>query len=200
MAELSQDRPIFHSEADFQHALAWLIQNKFKRAKIRLEYPIATDSGRIYVDIWVTVDEQQYAIELKYKTSHLKTTVDNEEFHLRNQSAQDVGRYDFLKDVQRLESIFYQRQVIGIAIFLTNYHGYWNAGVRNTIDVDFHLHEKRLLTGNLAWSDRASKGTKKGREDQIIIKNIYPLLWNHYSTVGATDFNYLLLEIPESNG
>ena len=29
----------------------------------------------------------------------------NEEIFLKNQGAQDIGRYDFLADIQRLESI-----------------------------------------------------------------------------------------------
>ena len=39
MNELSKLRPIFHSEADFQHALAWEVHRCFPEAAIRLELP-----------------------------------------------------------------------------------------------------------------------------------------------------------------
>jgi len=39
MTELSNQRPVFHSEGDFQFSLARLIQQKHPNAKIRLEYP-----------------------------------------------------------------------------------------------------------------------------------------------------------------
>jgi hypothetical protein len=31
-------RPLFHSEADFQHALAWRLQEQHRQISIRLEY------------------------------------------------------------------------------------------------------------------------------------------------------------------
>ena len=39
--ECLNERKIFHSEADFQHSLAWKIHEKFgKKFKIRLEFVI----------------------------------------------------------------------------------------------------------------------------------------------------------------
>ena len=38
LRSLSCQRPIFHSEADFQHALAWLIHLQHPDAIVRLEY------------------------------------------------------------------------------------------------------------------------------------------------------------------
>lgn len=37
MARLAARRPIFHSEADFQHAFAWQVQIDHPDARIRLE-------------------------------------------------------------------------------------------------------------------------------------------------------------------
>ena len=37
MVELSKERRLFHSEADFQHALAYLIHQKYPNTQIRLE-------------------------------------------------------------------------------------------------------------------------------------------------------------------
>jgi hypothetical protein len=38
MANLAAPRPLFHSAADFQHALAWRLQQQHPRISIRLEY------------------------------------------------------------------------------------------------------------------------------------------------------------------
>src|SRR5690348_188236 len=94
MAELSSTRPLFHSEADFQHAFAWHFHELFPTANVRLEYPVFTDKW-IYLDLWLDAPDMQLAIELKYKTLTLEIAHNNERFQLKNHSAQDIGRYDF---------------------------------------------------------------------------------------------------------
>src|SRR6266567_4623533 len=64
---LAAERPIFHSEADFQHALAWLLHQRFPHAALRLEYRPFPDE-RFYLDIWVDIGTERLAIELKYPT------------------------------------------------------------------------------------------------------------------------------------
>src|SRR5579863_7305468 len=101
--ELRKSRPIFHSEADFQHALAWEIHSHFPSALVRLEIHPGRIGPREYLDIWVQHENITYAIELKYKTRKLDAIYNGEEFRLLNQGAQDIGRYDFIKDITRLE-------------------------------------------------------------------------------------------------
>jgi hypothetical protein len=71
LERLVEKRPIFHSEADFQHALAWEIHHANPDASIRLELPVRTDDGRVHIDLLVVCDHQHFAIELKYKTALL---------------------------------------------------------------------------------------------------------------------------------
>ena len=40
LTALAKQRPILHSEADFQHAIAWKIHKRLPRASIRLERPV----------------------------------------------------------------------------------------------------------------------------------------------------------------
>jgi hypothetical protein len=40
LSRLAKKRPIFHSEADFQHALAWEVRGMHADADIRLEVPV----------------------------------------------------------------------------------------------------------------------------------------------------------------
>ena len=107
MADLSQHRPIFHSEADFQFALAWRIHEVMPDCKIRLEFK-PYPKVNMYLDIWIQTAE--IAIELKFPTQNLEAKQDNEHFSLRAQGAQDTRRYDFLKDIERLEQVGKKRK------------------------------------------------------------------------------------------
>lgn len=105
MNNLCAQRPIFHSEADFQHSLAWEIHKSLPDSSIRLEIPWSNEDKQNHLDIWVASSDVKIAIELKYKTRGLQALVNGELFSLKDQSAQDLGRYDFLKDVMRLEQL-----------------------------------------------------------------------------------------------
>lgn len=192
LKSLAQQRPVFHSEADFQHALAWEIQKYLPNAAIRLEYPISKYDSRMYLDIYVTQLHRLLAIELKYKTRALAIEIGSEKFTLKNQSAQDIGRYDFIRDIYRLEQMLKADQKgIGYAILLTNDSAYWRA-TRNeqTVDVDFRLHNERTLNGTLRWQG-ASAGTMHGRESAIALKGQYQLQWRDYSTIDSKNYGRL---------
>ncbi len=200
LQQLGQERPIFHSEADFQHALAWKIHLMYHDAKIRLEFNPYTEGQRVHIDTLIQIQGMKYAVELKYKTRKLDIDFSDESFHLLNQSAQDIGRYDFLKDVVRLEKFTGKYEhAKGIAVFLTNDVGYWQkAGNDNTVDKAFRIFDGRVITGNLSWDSRASVGTKRGRENDLIINGKYTLKWKDYSDIEKSTkgkFRYLLVEV-----
>ena len=104
LKSLSETRPVFHSEADFQFALAWKVKLLLPTAEIRLEYPPSNDPAKA-VDIVVRNDNRTYPIELKHKTKRLSTTVNEEAFNLKGHGAQDLGCYDFVKDIHKVESL-----------------------------------------------------------------------------------------------
>jgi hypothetical protein len=92
LASLARARSGFHSEADFQHSLAWQIHLAAPDAQVRLE----TRSARhIRLDLLVVSAGQRTAIELKYFVASFRGDIGGEHYHLPNQSAQDFGRYDF---------------------------------------------------------------------------------------------------------
>lgn len=196
MGQLARRRPIFHSEADFQFALAWQIKETLPAWEIRLEYP----TERMHLDIWSPTEG--VAIELKYKTCSRGDPIEHggERFNLKNQDAQDHGRYDYVKDVQRLERVVddLEGARTGFAVLLTNDSRYWNRGRGGTIDDAFRLHEGRCLAGQMAWAEWASKGSIKGREEPLKLRSSYDLHWNDYSTPGAGvdgQFRYLAVEV-----
>ena len=199
METLAQSRPVLHSESDFKHALSWQIQQGHPDMRIRQEVGNLIDGpDRRYVDIWL--QDSKTAIELKYLTRTAVIVYRDEEFRLKDHSAQDAGRYDFCLDISRLEGIIRGgRANSGYAILLTNDHLYWNApGKLDANDAEFFLHEDREITGTLAWSPRASPGTTKGRETPVEISGRYQAQWQEYSSSpgsGYTRFRYLLLYV-----
>lgn len=196
---LASKRPIFHSEADFQHALAWEIHKQWPSCSMRLEVPWDLDQC-IYLDIWVKGKGTILTLELKYKTRILNVEVGEETFNLSTHAAYPQARYDFLRDIQRLEKIcHYQNDIIGYAIFLTNDDLYWKLpGNRRTYDAQFRIHQGRNLTGELRWAPEASKGTMRGSSDAILLKDAYKMNWQDYSEPSKASygkFRYLLVKV-----
>jgi hypothetical protein len=65
MTALSSTRPVFHSEADFQFALAWAIKELNPSAEIRLEYPFGSQRGAVDL-VAISNGKPSYALELKF--------------------------------------------------------------------------------------------------------------------------------------
>ncbi len=53
MQGLAKVRPVFHNEADMQHAFAWAIHKSQSTWKVRLEYRPSQFRDRAYIDIWL---------------------------------------------------------------------------------------------------------------------------------------------------
>lgn len=199
--KISRSRKIFYSEADFQFALAWEIQKEYPDAKIRLEYCYCHPGNDLkqYIDILVVTETGWYPIELKYKTRSLSINYNGELYRLKNQSAQDQGRYDFLKDVQRIESFCKYNPEIhkGFAIFLTNDPTYWNgAKSNNTVDEEYKLIEGSIKTGTMSWAKHARGKTIESREIPIVLEQKYLIKWQDYSEFiefKNGTFKYLIL-------
>jgi hypothetical protein len=202
MNDLARKRPIFSSEADLQMAFAWEMQLARPSARIRLEYRPAYMDRRGYLDVWVADKDWVAAIELKYFTRALDVVIEGERFELLNQGAQDTSRYDFVRDVARVESVAAaQPGVTGYALALTNDSSYWRAPTRPraTADTAFRLHQGGTITGELAWASMTGPGTMRGRTTAHVLKGSYPLEWRDYSRVAdgpAGTLRYLLVEIP----
>lgn len=201
LERLAEQRPVFHSEADFRFALAWHIAQDTSDA-VRLERPFSIGGANRYLDIWLRTPG--IAIELKYRTRSLLTKNDGERFSLKDKSAHDQGRYDFIRDIRRIEKIADDRRVAdcnefsrGFAILLTNDPAYWKVGGAGTIDEDFRVHEGRRFTGRMAWAKRASEGTTKKRRDPLTLRDEYELHWRPYSKfpTESEEFRYLAVEV-----
>jgi hypothetical protein len=202
LASLAHQRPLFHSEKDFQHALAWEIHTHHPDAKVRLEYPPVFMPDDMYVDLWVMLTNgTTMALELKYRTLSLDTEIEGEAYRLRDHKAQNQGLYVFLRDVMRLEQLTAaDGLIIGAAILLTNDSYYWKLpGPRSSKSAHaaFRLHEGSSLSGELAWGPTI-KGGKKDLEASIKLASEYCCKWADYSSPSTQvngQFRYLLFDV-----
>ena len=94
LLSLATERRLFWSEADFQFAFAWKIQQNYPSAKIRLErrQEITNSKKPAYVDIWVELNNKIYPIELKYKTRTYQAKTQAFLRYFCRNSAPDSGR------------------------------------------------------------------------------------------------------------
>ncbi len=115
---LEERKKIFLNEKDIQLHLAQKFLESKEYDNVFMEYPVSKDllkndypwfnKDNIYIDIVLEKENSFYPIEIKYKTKKqkLKDTIFGEEeikIELKKQGAQNIGRYDFWKDVKRIE-------------------------------------------------------------------------------------------------
>ncbi len=200
LAGLAEKRPIFHSEADFQFALAWEIREQTGR-DVRLEYPPCPNE-RMRVDIWVP--DIGTAIELKYPLRERRFEWQGELF-VHSDGARDIDCYDFLKDLMRLERITAEvrRACTGIAVLLTNDWQHWKPPKPSdtTIGAEFRVHEGHEPPEKMCWSPKASPGSSATRESPIVLSGSYRCHWRNYGPLLKADrprggqFRYLAIEV-----
>ncbi len=199
------NRNPFLSEAQLQFDLAIALEKHFEsqspdRYKIYLEYPTVntTTNARVYYDIVIkdVVTKEYCPIELKYKTKNAPVTFDGAAIDLKNHAAQDLGRFDYLKDVERIENfnaITSKVKEAGYAIILTNDQSYWNGTGVGKMFADFALNDKiTIVEGTKSWV----VGTKdtsvgKSRKNGLTLKDSYYIEWKNLDN----NFKFLLLEI-----
>lgn len=196
----------FCSEAHFQHELALKIAMSKKDFIVMPEFPTQTgfdDSKKdAYIDLVVKEKDLFIPIELKYKTKKEMLLIYGKEIYLKNQYAVDIFRYDFVRDIQRIEALvnnFENNMKEGYALFLTNESSYWKNPTwkwKDCCDSQFRLHEGSVIKGNIIWGKNASSGTTKGRPSFKLISQ-YSCAWNTYSS--TPEFKYLLVKISRAD-
>lgn len=207
---LAINRPFFYSEADFQHSLALELDRQ--GYIVYLEYPINGE----HIDIIIEKDGWYYPIELKYKTKAFSCPgLFGTTCSLKNQHARDLGRYDYWKDVRRIEDLKIAHDKIreGYAIILTNDSEYWTELTndseywtrpsKNTIDCDFKLHTG-MNVQDVFWHNIPQKA--KNDPDYVAGRTTYAGFslskrynvpgWIDYSTVNRTQvFKFLTINV-----
>lgn len=188
MDALARKRPIFHSEADFQHALAWEIQTAHPTAALRLEKRVAVRPS-IELDLAIDLRGVRLGVEVAGEQFTLSTGAD------------DHARYFAIEDLARLERLVAEGTIdSGVLVLLTNVANMWEppASRRRVLYEDFRMHEGHVLVGTMAWGGwGAAGGRPSGASGTVTLTGGYPLAWRNYSAVEDTRFRYLLISVGE---
>ena len=193
LSQLEKDKKRYYNEAQVQHKLGIELYKRFD-IEPTLEWCVKNDEtgAKKYIDMMLEIGGKKVAIELKYRTKSVKKEL------YTNQSAQNNGKFNFFKDIKRLEILKNSKDddfgiEKGFAIFITNDHLYWNAAKEKTSVADFDLCDGTLEkdTYTAEWVDHAN--------EKIEIKNDHPIKWiptlKGTEKKDGTTFRCLIIEI-----
>ena len=205
---LKTNKELLFNERDFQmHLATWLRNSPQSYDDVDVEYFIPYQSLDNYVwkselrlDIVVRKDSEYYPVELKYKTKaicqNLKRfdeELENKIMVVKNHGAQDLGMYDFWKDVRRIELICSRFKAVkgGLAVFVTNDSHYLRGGKATSNHINFsmtagpHSKSKNWLRPN---------SISVTTHPNFNVDKEYNISWDKYIICGET-FNYCILEV-----
>ncbi len=185
---LVEQQKFFFNEKDLQVCMA---QELTKRKwTVHMEYHVPVTDGFVagsnirypwnektmYVDLVVEENNLFVPVELKYKTRAIKGQPMVYRFGeeiktdgiIKNQSAQDIGRYAFWKDVKRLELLNkrFDNVVGGIAVFVTNDSTYTYLPKTDRPPLvgyyDFRMYDPKnsVISGRLSWRENGERTDK----------------------------------------
>lgn len=171
------------NEKQFQFWLAWELKTKNANVNIQFEKKIKKQTNGNnenkcwYIDL--VIDE--IYIELKLNN---KNTGDH---------PADIRRYEFWKDVTRLEKLSKTNKYI---IFACNDKKFWEPTNNKTIDANFLLFNgRKIKSGELSWSKKTN-GEKCSshfleKHKKLNIKNEYVIEW----TACNNEWKFLILKV-----
>lgn len=208
-----ENEELLFNERDLQMHLAHYLTGTGHYTDVDLEYYVPPmELGNDYpwvngdkrqemrMDIVVRRGEDFLPIELKYKTKkHSKRIrrfgeqLNDDVEVLKNQGAQDLGMYDFWKDVRRVELVRDRFAAVkgGLAVFVTNDKQY--LGVGRPTSNHYHLNmAEGLHDRNRHWQQPDS--TCARTHPSFDLDNEYAIQW-HTNTYEGVEFHYCIVEI-----
>lgn len=203
MTALSRERPIFHSEADFQFALAWALKSVDPQAHLRLEYPIGNVRGAVDI-VAMSNGRPAYALELKYVKTRTKMQIGDETYDLPDSLSDSY--YYVCNDLARMERFVAENPgaCAGVLV-LSNRPLSWNEWTHQRGCHAFRISEGRTLSGILDWPrERVRNRLSRDMRDRIELRGSYPLLWRSFGSSDreqtSRSFRYLLIDVPAHDG
>ena len=204
---LRTNQELFFNERDFQMHLATFLRNTGKYDDVDLEYyvpykklPNYIWKSELRLDILVRRGEEFLPIELKYKTKRVKKTLTRFEENLsdiivlKNHGAQDLGMYDFWKDVHRIELVRRRFKNVqnGLAVFLTN-DPLYTKQPRNNNSNNFLLSMGAGIHGrDKHWQQPESTCAKT--HPNFEVEKDYEICWEKVTLEGITSY-YCIVKI-----
>ena len=176
-AFLESNEELLFNERDFQiHLATWLRNSANCYDDVDVEYYVPCQELDNYVwdselrlDIVVKKDSEYCPVELKYKTKKVERKISrfDEELSgnvvvMKNQGAQDLGMYDFWKDVRRVELVRnrFERVKGGLAVFVTNDGFYTKGSKESSNNYLFNMSAGKAHSKQKYWAKPESNCAK----------------------------------------
>jgi hypothetical protein len=207
LGRLEKKKRLFHSES---HLSAWLTVT-LKQMLGLSSMPKLQKAGfysenkRLLLDMLFDHRGREYAVELKYARGPMgrggPLPYKGDVYYApKSGAADDITRFNFLKDVMRLESEIPRRDnSVGFALLLTNRRTLWEKGDETRNDTAFFLHDG-IPQGTLKWKWTPSPETRRRAGDGPlkINGNYSSAKWRTYTKIPELEnemFRYLLVKV-----
>ena len=208
-AYLESNNELLFNERDFQmHLATWLRNSANHYDDVDVEYYVPRSELENYVwdselrlDIVVKKDDEYCPVELKYKTkkvarqiSRFDEVLPNEVVVMKNQGAQDLGMYDFWKDVRRVELVRrrFDRVKGGLAVFVTNDKLYTKDSKETSNNYLFGMSAETTHPKEKHWLNPESTCAKTHPDFEV--EQEYRVEW-HNRTIDGVEFYYQVVTI-----
>ena len=197
-------------ERDFQmHLATWLRNSANHYDDVDVEYYVPKTELDNYIwdselrlDIVVKKDGEYCPVELKYKTKKVERQIsrfdemlDDKVVVMKNQGAQDLGMYDFWKDVRRVELVRNRFKNVkgGLAVFVTNDQLYTKASRQNSNNYLLNMTEGKH-SAIKHWQNEDSACAKMKSYKSFEVEKEYSIKW-HHRNVDNIPFHYCVVYI-----
>ncbi len=208
-AFLKSNNELLFNERDFQmHLATWLRNSDNNYDDVDVEYYVPHQELNNYVwkselrlDIVVKKDGEYCPVELKYKTKKVERKISrfdedltNNVVVMKNQGAQDLGMYDFWKDVRRVELVRnrFQRVKGGLAVFVTNDEFYTKGSKESSNNYLFNMSAGKAHSKQKHWANPESTCAKT--HPNFEVEKAYSIEW-HNKLVDGVKFHYCIVTI-----
>lgn len=208
-AFLESNEELLFNERDFQmHLATWLRNSTNRYDDVDVEYYVPCQELDNYVwdselrlDIVVKKDSEYCPVELKYKTRKVERKISRFDEDLtgnvvvmKNQGAQDLGMYDFWKDVRRVELVRnrFERVKGGLAVFVTNDGFYIKGSKESSNNYLFNMSAGKAHSKQKYWAKPESTCAKT--HPNFEVEKEYTIDW-YDKVVDGVQFYYCILSI-----
>lgn len=208
-AFLENNEELLFNERDFQmHLATWLRNSANCYDDVDVEYYVPCQELDNYVwdselrlDIVVKKDSEYCPVELKYKTKKVERKISRFDEELagnvvvmKNQGAQDLGMYDFWKDVRRVELVRnrFERVKGGLAVFVTNDGFYTKGSKESSNHYLFNMSAGKAHSKQKYWAKPESTCAKT--HPNFEVEKEYTIDW-YDKVVDGVQFYYCILSI-----
>ena len=208
-AFLESNEELLFNERDFQmHLATWLRNSANCYDDVDVEYYVPCQELDNYVwdselrlDIVVKKDSEYCPVELKYKTKKVERKISRFDEELagnvvvmKNQGAQDLGMYDFWKDVRRVELVRnrFERVKGGLAVFVTNDVFYTKGSKETSNNYLFNMSAGKAHSKQKYWAKPESTCAKT--HPNFEVEREYSIEWK-MREIDKVGFYYCIVTI-----